>query len=194
MAEINDPLLISLQMEEAGAFDKLYKEFYNLLFQKAMTIVQDPFIAKEMVQLTIINFWEKKMYMGITKSLGSYLFISVTRQSVGYLRQQKVDKKRIAKYNYQVESSHDPDTIDAYIGHKESHQNECEVRRKFPIVYGALPPRQKVIIKDVYLGSKTYDEAACENGITKNSVKTHLKNGLKNLRAHFRSNLSPFQS
>jgi RNA polymerase sigma factor (sigma-70 family) len=129
--------------------------------------------AKDLVQAFFLEIWEKNIYMRLNGDIKGYLFRSVQNKCLNYLRQQETQSKRQEKLT------------DYLFNNNDEQQENGNIDRIYTKLDGALndlSKQRKEALKLVYLQDKKYKEAADIMGISINSLKTHLKTGLKSLR------------
>ncbi len=78
---------------DVAAFEILYKSYHPRLFAYCRKFIDDPEIAKDLVQETFINLWENKENIGIYISIKSYLFRSIHNISLNNIRHELVKDK-----------------------------------------------------------------------------------------------------
>jgi RNA polymerase sigma-70 factor (ECF subfamily) len=174
-SEIN--LLNRLQAGEKAAFDQLFQQYYKLLCANACYFLQDEDDARELVQNLFVDLWEKKNRLQLHENLKSYLFLAVKNRCLNHLEKLKTRQKNYAAFSGLQEKMTQPafEPVPDYI----------------TLVNGELEQmadQKKYAIRAVYLKGKSYQEAANEMGISINSLKTHLKSGLKLLRNSLKNN------
>jgi RNA polymerase sigma-70 factor (family 1) len=162
-------LLEKLKQGDEDAFNAFFKKYYKLLFANALFYTRDEQEAKDVVQDFLFEFWEKKLFLRLEGDMKGYLYRSVQHKC----------------YNLQRKKSlHHQDFL--LSGYQEADREEIDEREeRFVQLEEALddlPPQRREVIKRIYLENKKYQDAADEIGITLNTLKTHLKIGLKNLR------------
>ena len=163
-------ILAKLKEGDLKAYETLFKKYYKLLNMHAFYILEDEMESEDVVQLLFSEIWERKLYDNIHSSLKAYLQISVKNRCLKILEKRKTARKRIDNYKYTL---------------NEADDVEVEEDRDYNDLYGVLkelPQQRQQAFTLVYIEDKKYKEAANEMGITINSVKTHLKLAVKELR------------
>jgi len=159
-----------IKKEDQVVFDFIFTKFYKFVFVKALFIIQDKEAAEDLVQSFFIDLWENKQYLMLEDDMKGYLYRSIRNRALNYLRDTEKKLKRQEHYlsNQEVafEKIEEPDE---QIDHLTQALDE-------------LPNQQQRALKIVYMQARKYQEAADLMGISINSLKSHLKTGLKNLR------------
>jgi RNA polymerase sigma factor (sigma-70 family) len=181
----SDQLLQALNIGASDAYKQLYDRYYNLLYYKSLSLVKDESVAKDMVQETLIQVWEKKLYANVQTSLDALLFVVLVRKCQYYLRRESRIREHKSNFAY-VEKQHtSTNHITQYLDNKAEKEHFHEIARKLPLAFSQLPTQQQNAIDFVYFQKKSYAEAASLSGITLNTLKTHLKRAVKKMRDEF---------
>jgi RNA polymerase sigma-70 factor (family 1) len=162
-------LLEKLKEGDRDAFNAFFTKYYKLLFANALFYTRDEQEAKDVVQDFLFEFWEKKLYMRLEGDMKGYLYKSVQHKCYNLQR-----KKALYHQDFMLSGYQEAET-------DEFHENE----ERFVQLQEALedlPPQRREVLKRIYFENKKYQDAADEIGISLNTLKTHLKIGLKNLR------------
>lgn len=167
-------LLQQLKYGDIAAYENLFKKYYKLLNVEAYLLLEDRMEAEDQVQLLFIELWNRKLHINIQTSLKGYLRKSIRNRCLNVMAKWKVEERKLRgefpAYNEWVE----PDWM-------ERRETESE----FDALLATLPPQRLQAFYLVYVDKKRYKDAADEMGITINSIKTHLKLAVKDLRRKF---------
>jgi RNA polymerase sigma-70 factor (family 1) len=162
-------LLERLKEGDKEAFDAFFKKYYKLLFANALFYVRDEQEAKDIVQEFFFEFWEKKLFLRLNGDMKGYLYRSVQHRCYNSQRNKSTLQQNSLISEY----------------YESNHGDTDEKEELFVQMLAALndlPPQRREVLTRIYLENKKYQDAADEIGITLNTLKTHLKIGLKNLR------------
>lgn len=172
MAEFDDnELLLLLKNGSLEAYEILFKKYYKALCAQATFMLVDEAKAEDLVQKLFIDFWDKKIYRKIDRSLKAYLYRSVRNLCINEIERSKLLKRKLEIYHeYQLKREEAPS-----LEQKELAATIRNILREFP------SQRLKAFTL-VYMEDKRYHEAAEEMGVSVNSLKTHLKLALRVLR------------
>lgn len=166
-------LLQQLKTGDTKAYDAIFLKYYKLLCVNAYFYLRDEQEAKDLVQAFFLEMWEKNIYMRLNGDIKGYLFRSVQNKCLNYIRQQETQSKRQEKLTDYLSNNNDE---------QQEHSNTDGIYTKLDGALNDLSKQRKEALKLVYLQDKKYKEAADIMGISINSLKTHLKTGLKSLR------------
>jgi len=172
MACQQDTALISrLKEGDLTAFDELYLKYYALLCASAYFFLKNGQEAKDLVQNLFLDIWDRQLYVHFHDDIKGYLFLAVKNRCINYLKKQRVQDR--TKKGYAA--------LQEEVGAEETGYEEGDYGR-LRAALEEMPDQKKRAIQMVYLHGKRYQDAADAMRISINSVKTHLKTGLKLLR------------
>lgn len=165
-------LLLQLKRGNAEAYDALFLKYYKMLCVNAYFYVEEEEEAKELVQQFFVEFWEKRTYLHLEGDIKGYLYQAVKNKCLNRLRKWENEQKlaeRLQTETCRIAEEEDREVI----------ENIYEMLDK---ALHELPMQRREALTMVYMQDKRYRDAAQTMGISINSLKTHLKLGLKNLR------------
>lgn len=159
---------------DASTFETVFKDNYKMLCILAFNMLGDESEAKDLVQSLFIDLWEKRDTLEIRKDTSSYLWISVKNRCLTYQRNRASHEKKVAEHEqeerYKAQES------------QQKNSEEPDITQKLSAAIGDMPPQRSQIFQLVYIQGLQYQQAADKLHISKNSIKTQLKIGLKHLR------------
>lgn len=142
-----------------------------------LDFVKLPQLAEDLVHEVFMKLWEARERITITTSFSAYLYRISRNKGIDALKKIAKDvalRKEILEYThpglmvFEAESK--------MLSHYEELYRSA--------VAALTPQRQKIFILCKEKG-KTYDEAAMELGISRNTVKEHMVQSLRFLRNYF---------
>lgn len=167
-----DTALISrLKEGDLTAFDELYLKYYALLCASAYFFLKNGQEAKDLVQNLFLDIWDRQLYVHFHDDIKGYLFLAVKNRCINYLKKQRVQDRTKRGYAAWQEEA----------GAEEAGFEEGDYGRLRDALE-EMPDQKKRAIQMVYIHGKRYQDAADTMRISINSLKTHLKTGLKLLR------------
>lgn len=86
----------TLNLEDKGTFEILYKKYWELLLNFTGKYISDKDTCKEIVQELFITLHLKRRQLNINVSLSSYLYSSTRNKILNHLRNESVYKKHVA--------------------------------------------------------------------------------------------------
>ncbi|QNL49283.1 RNA polymerase sigma-70 factor [Olivibacter sp. SDN3] len=157
------------------AFEVLFQRYYKVMCAYAYFIVREEEEAKDMVQGLFIELWEKGRLDKLEGDVKNYLYKAIHNKCLNYVRNREVKLRKHLNY-------HDCQKYDAAVEQEDDMRSLEKVYNALEANLNELPTQRREAISLVYLQDKKYREVADTMGISINSLKTHLKIGLKNLR------------
>ena len=159
---------------DEGAFAKLFAHYRNRVYTIAFKLTRSNIIAEEIVQDVFLKIWQKGPDLPAIKNFNAYLFI-VTRNHI-----YKV-LKDIAR-NYKVVTLPDEDQVLS-----DSNTADFLVNKEYTLLLQnaieRLPSQQKQVYYLVKDQGFKRDEVAQQLHIQPETVKFHLAQAMKNIRA-----------
>ncbi len=163
-------ILTLLKDGDTKAFDHLYLKYYKLLYANAYFILRDEQAAKDIVQVFFVEVWEKQLFLSLEGDVKGYFYRSIQNRCLNEQRKQQSEQRR-----YEVFMRHQADDVVEEQWFEPSPVNLQEALL-------TMPGQRREALQLVYLQDKKYSDAANTMGISINTLKTHLKIGLKVLR------------
>lgn len=170
-------LLAYLKTGDRRAFDECYITYRKPLLAAAYVILQDEEEAKDVIQQLFIDFWEKKLYLTVTGSLKSFLYIATKNRCINQLEKKNIRQKHLTNIFYRATESISP----------EDRLEQKEEREAFSLILQQmLHPQTCKVLELAYLQGKSRNEIAAETGTSPNTIRNQLVNGLKILRKNLK--------
>lgn len=166
-------LFTLIRQNNKAAFGKLYERKYWEFLAVAMSVLDDKEEAREALQDVTHKFLEMKDWSEI-KDFMAYFKRSIYYYCLNKLHYGKKNDEHILQMIILVppDQKDDPDVV------REEDKKIDDMMKRWEL----LTERQKEIMRLTYGDKKTYQEVAAILKISKNTVKTHMKNALRFLR------------
>ena len=175
---MDDNIIVQeLHKKNMEAFTWMYEKYYKVLWAHADYILKDTTEAEEAVQDVFCKLLDFKGW-GHVKNLKSYLNTSLRNYCFNLLeKNKKTNEKRLNFSRVMISDTWETPDL----------QEARQVDKKLQTLLSLLSPQRLRAFHLIYQEGMTYEEAAHSLGISKNSIKTHIKLGLRVLR-----NFGPF--
>ncbi|HYE53949.1 MAG TPA: sigma-70 family RNA polymerase sigma factor [Chitinophagaceae bacterium] len=159
----NDPVL----------FEELFKRYYTLLTAKAYEICGNWQLAEDAVQEFFADTWAKKSWQNINTNFASYAVKGVQYKTISAIR------RSVKQTGYT-----DPEHIQTTDARLEAEQQEDQLQRELELVnaLNELPAQRKEAFLLAHYHNKSYAEISEQMGLSVNTVKTHLRLAMSQLR------------
>jgi len=168
-----DELINLLQQDKLGAFREVYTRYWKQLYADAYKRLKNKEMAEEIVQEVFTSLWHKRGSLNIKRTLGGYLFTSVSNLVIDQYRKDLVRARYKESFKL-VYSEMDNSTEDAILVKELEHTIENEV--------SSLPDKCRSVFELSRVEHKTNKEIACELGISEKTVEHHITKALKHIR------------
>lgn len=163
-------ILKSLRAGQEKGMEDLFARYYRPLVVFADCYLHDLQESEDLVQEQMVKLWTQHAFEPVAAgAFSSFLFTVVKNACINWL-----EKRRLAVTS--LESTHFQIALE-----EAEHIDEASVRLLAEAV-GRLPEKTRLVVECVMLKEKMYKEAAEELGVSINTVKTLLKQGMKELR------------
>ena len=153
-------------------FEHIYKEY-----SKPMYLEEE---AEDAIQEVFINFWKDDTYQKIQNEVTkTYLFRSVKNNCLNRLKKKDVLRDRLDLFREDV-------------AEEEMMMWNDTLIQEVGTAIEEMPEQTREIIQSVFFREMKYQEVADYLGISINTVKTLLKNGMRHLRERFAERVDLF--
>lgn len=177
-----DLLWDRIQKGDQASFAILYKEYYPILCYYANRLLNDHFLAEELVQDIFVRVWEMKSgIFSQGNSLKTYLYRSVHTRCLNSLKHQKSRKANLVQ---QVSSDvwisiAERYGFDEFLIEKIDSDDLEETLEK---MIEELPVQCRDIFRKSRMDNMTNEEIAEQIGISINTVRTQIYRALQKLK------------
>ncbi|KRR26129.1 hypothetical protein CQ14_26950 [Bradyrhizobium lablabi] len=176
-------LLADVARGDKSAFARLYGLTHTKLLGVALRILRDRALAEDVLQETYLKIWRHAAsYDPAIASPMTWMATIVRHGAIDALRKRQVEaleaEDKIAAF-----ASNDPDPVD------EMHL--ARLRPKALAAFARLPEHKRRLIMLAYLRDKSRHDLSKRLGIPANTVKTHLRRALLELRATMFASIEP---
>lgn len=167
-------LLEEFKRGNVHAFEQVFTCYYSTLKTAAFLLLNDEDDAEDVIQQLFADIWTRELYKNIDVSIKAYLYTAVRNKCLNFLERKKVIEKQKNTY---------AENFSEIINDQEKGHSENELPSHMRNALEELPPQRRAAFELVYMEDKSYKDAAGEMGISVNSLKTHLKMGMRFLRS-----------
>lgn len=165
-------------------FGKLVEENMDYIYKTALVIMANEEDARDIVQDTFLNVWDKRKAIKTRESLRPYLRKIAVNKCYDQLRRRKIRK---------MESwIEDESKIKSIISdeHPDKKLENDEALSLLKILVSGLSPSQRVVFTMVELDEMSHDEVSELTGMKKTLIKSNLRHARKKLEEKLKDYLS----
>ena len=175
-------LLHRVRLQDRQAFEQLYLHFYPRLRAFVITYVKSPVVAEDIVQDVFLTLWEKCEQIDPDQNFTAYLF-TITKHLIFKFLKQAAQHPALAD-EILINLHPSDDTAYQAAEWKELQAQIAEALRN-------LPPRRREVFMLCREQNLTYDQVAVRLCISRNTVKEHMVEAMRSIRAFLRQNALP---
>lgn len=167
-------LIALLRKNDRNAYTLLFDKYFGQLFTFAVHVVFREDVANDIVQEIFISLYEKSDTLNYDVSLKAYLFNSVRNRCFNYLRDRKVEDKRMSLYTEACIWSENVTMID-----------EEEVMEQVWKAMEELPEKCREICRLRFFEGQKFEEIAVALDMSESTVRVQVARGMDKLRQRF---------
>jgi len=169
-------LLSNLKNGDHAAFEKLFEQYSDRLYQFSMKYLKSKEIAEDVVQEVFMKVWRNREIMRIDSSLQSYLF-KITLNAVRK-HFNDLTKTNECKHDLLIDLSENGKTLDEF----PDYQNLVDKLQSF---IDNMPERRRAAFVKKKVEGKSLKEISTEMEITTKAVEYHITEAMKYLKSQF---------
>ena len=176
--------LKGINQKKNGMWEKLYRYFYGSLCNYAAGIIgaklEDKSVVEDIVQESLIRIWKADVNFTDFRALSSYLYRSVSNNTIKYLRDLNVDNRRLDHWQEEQKDSEMQEEVEGSLLYPAVEE---DVVRKLRYTIDQLPEQSRHIVMKSLAGC-TVQQIADLMQISPNTVKTQKKRAYHYIREH----------
>ncbi len=185
MINLTDQLNIkAIKKGEKNAFEKIYKDFFGVLFRLCHQYLRDEKAAEEIVQDTFMKLWEIRTTLNDQVNIQSFLYTITKNNCLNYIRNQKVSMKHQENLKY-MEMQFNYDALEKLGNYLQFE----ELRNKIEDTITKLPAEVIETFKLSRFEELSYKEIAEKQNISIKTVESRISKALRILRVELREYL-----
>lgn len=167
-------LLDLVKSDNESAFAEIYERYFGVLYLHAYHRLHDKDEAKDLVQELFTYLWSKRGLLEPKTNISNYLYTWVRNRVLNIIAHRQVQEKYLATLP-SLDSS-----AEAVTDHRlRERQLMAIIEREV----AALPPKMREVFVMSRTANLSYRDIGEKLQISEQSVRSHVKNALKILRA-----------
>ena len=164
---------------DVAAFEELYRNYWNQLYNFGFRYVQSAEEAEDVVQEVFFAVWRNRASWHVGGSLHGYLFVAVRNAAIGRLRRDAT-MRRWRDRTVREDAGRSGEAADALI---ESADANAEVERAL----AEMPSKRRAVCALRWIDGLSYAQIAERLGINEKTVENHIGNGIRFMRERLSS-------
>lgn len=171
-------LLYHLSKDDESAFRQIFHLFSDRVYSFALKLTRSRTSAEEMVQEVFMKLWVNRSTVYSIENLSSWLFVVTKNLVLNSIKRKATEEKANAVFAMETAKNHS-DTEEKVIAD--------DYERLLNETVSHLPPQQRLIYSLCHQEGLQYEEVAQRLKISRLTVKTHMHQALKTIKAQFSS-------
>ena len=167
----NDKEILGLLKTDTDrGMDGLYDRYYKPLVVFAYAYLNDCAETEDLVQEQLVKLWSRRAFDLVTAGASGYFLFTVVKNACI----NRLEKKQLPLTSL--------DLPHFKIAQEEAERMDDTAARIVAEALQKIPEKTRRVVECVMLEDKMYKEAAGELGVSVNTIKTLLKQGMKILK------------
>ena len=175
-------LLLGVAAGDERAFRELFNLYKERFYAVVLKMTGSDEVAEDIVQDVFMNIWSKRESLTGIENPSSYFFTAVYRRVYHHYRKTALERKLLQAVSARKESVN---TTDETVLANESSELISQAVAK-------LPPQQQLVFKLIKQEGLSRADIAQQLQISPHTVKNHLADALKFIRAFLRNSAISF--
>lgn len=172
---VDEELVSLLQKGDRAAYTEIYHRYHGPLYIFVYNRIKDREEAKDIIHELFLKLWTDHLRLQVTASISAYLYTAARNRIINTIAHQQVANRYIDSFLTYIEQV-DHQTADHLARHNDLQafiQQEIE----------NLHPRMREVFELSRHTNLSRREIAEKLGISEQTVKSHMHNALKILKA-----------
>lgn len=167
-------LLQELQEGNAIAFQKLYNNYFALLYLHATRKLQDREAAKDIVHDLFTSIWQNRYTLSIHGEISAYLYSAIRYRVIDYMAKEQSRTSYLASL---------PPVTAHHTGDTDHSLREKLLQEQIENVLHKLSPRVREVFELSRKHYLSHKDIAKRLNLSEHSVRSYMKEALRLLRS-----------
>lgn len=169
-------LVARLSNSDEAAFREVFDRFHREIYQYAFAFLKEKEQSEEIVQDTFLRFWLHRETLDVQKPIAPLLFV-IARRTLTDAWRKAATSEKFRQYIHQYLAYETNETEEAILLNDLARMTQEALEQ--------LTEQQREVFKLSRNEGLSHEEVSDRLNISKHTVKYHLVNALKVIRAHF---------
>lgn len=158
---------------EESVFRQLFDGYKNRVFGYVFAITHSHHVSEEITQELFIKLWTSRKLLEQVDNIESYIFVMARHLAIDYLRRHTADEKKLQQLYQRMQPDH---------ATAEDRIIEQEYHLLLENAINLLSPQRRQVYQLSRSEDMNLDAIARKLGLSRNTVKNHLVEALKQIR------------
>lgn len=163
-----------IKASDEAAFSELFHHLYTRMVKFAWRYARSKTLAKDIVQESFVNLWNKRSSIDPDQSLMAYLFQIVRNQALNYLRDHSSESVSLDDLS--------PGSLSSTDQIPEVVSSDDKTGKQMLELIDQLPDRQREAIRLSRFEGLDHEEIAYVMNISDRTVNNHIVKAIKTLK------------
>ena len=161
-----------IKQNDRGAFEVLFRRYYQELYRFAYNYLRDQAPSEEMAQEVFLYMWEKRNQIEIKTTLKTYMYSAVKNKCLNYIKYEVPRKNELEESHLALMVTEQPDR----------EEDSARMKSYIEAAINELPTKCRQIFVLSRNAGLTYEEIAEDLEISIKTVENQMSIALKKLR------------
>ncbi|MDP4183666.1 MAG: RNA polymerase sigma-70 factor [Bacteroidota bacterium] len=182
---IEPTLFQQIKNGDIMAYELFFRKYYLRLKTLAFRIIQDEDISNDLVQDIFLILWENRTQIDETRSLKSWIFLSLRNNCLNYIRKQKTEQRYLDYVTFQNKSQEL--FLNNFLEENEKEALKNEMINEVLSIVNTLSPQCKRVFEMSRFQRMKNKEISEMLDISVRTVEKHISNAMMILSDKMRS-------
>lgn len=170
-----EKLLMLVQQGDHEAFRYLFISYRNKLYTAAVAILGNPELAEDICQDTFLQVWLKRHTLTSIDNFSNWLFIIARNKMYDAVKLAAKNSTGRLEFLQNIAADSTPQDVT---------MQQKQLQELLDQAIAGLPERQQQAYRLTKQQGCSRDEAARRMGVSPETIKTHLENAVRYIRAY----------
>jgi len=171
----DEKLVSLLQKGDRTAYTEIYNRYHGPLYIFVYNRIKDREEAKDIIHELFLRLWTEHLQLHVTASLSAYLYTATRNRILNTIAHKQVANRYIDSFLFYI------DQVDHQSADHLARQNDLQTFIQQEIEN--LQPRMREVFELSRNTNLSRKEIAQKLGVSEQTVKSHMHNALKILKA-----------
>lgn len=178
-------ILLGLELGDESIFEYLFHLYFPRLRVFAFRMLDDFFVAEDLVQDVFISFWESRIKVKSVQQVKGLLFKMTRNACLNYIKHKKVEQKYADYLNY--DSATNNIYMLSFLEENEMDELKNEMINEVNSIISSLSPSCQQVFRMSKFQQLKNREISEKTGLNIKTVEKHISNAMSKIRERMNS-------